>query len=71
MVWPLLFSDGQEQVLGGQPIDSMVHRSFQGKGMLRELACRCYGVCNENKIAEIAVMFGAPNRAAYAGNVGA
>jgi hypothetical protein len=68
MVWPMLFSDGQEQVLGGQPIDSMVHPSFQGKGMLRELACRCYELCNQNKLA---VMFGAPNRAAYAGNVGA
>ena len=68
MVWPMLFSDGQEQVLGGQPIDSMIHPSFQGKGMLRELACRCYELCNEKKFA---VMFGAPNRAAYTGNVGA
>jgi hypothetical protein len=49
MVWPMLFSDRQEQVLGGQPMDSMVHPSFQGKGMLRELACRCYQLCNENK----------------------
>ena len=68
MVWPMPFSDGQEQVLGGQPIDSMVHPNFQGKGMLRELACRCYELSNESKLA---VMFGAPNRAAYAGNVGA
>jgi GNAT superfamily N-acetyltransferase len=68
MVWPMLFSDGKEQVLGGQPIDSMVHPDFQGKGMLRELACRCYELCSESNLA---VMFGAPNRAAYAGNIGA
>lgn len=68
MVWPMPFPDGQEQVLGGQPIDSMVHPNFQGKGMLRELACRCCELSNESKLA---VMFGAPNRAAYAGNVGA
>jgi hypothetical protein len=68
MVWPMPFSDGQEQVMGGQPIDSMVHPNFQGKGMLRELACRCYELSNKGKLA---VMFGAPNRAAYAGNVGA
>ena len=68
MVWPMLLSDGREQVLGGQPIDSMVHPDFQGKGMLRELACRCYEFCSESKLA---VMFGAPNRAAYAGNIGA
>ncbi|MEK8125023.1 GNAT family N-acetyltransferase [Methylocystis sp. IM4] len=67
MVWPLLLSDGQSQVLGEQPIDSMVHPDFQGKGMLRELACRCYEICDGEKIS---VMFGAPNRAAYAGNIG-
>lgn len=68
MVWPIPLSDGQQQILGGQPIDSMVHPKFQGKGMLRELACRCYELCNERTIG---VMFGAPNRAAYSGNVGA
>ena len=67
-VWPMLLSDGVEEIMGGQPIDSMVHPNFQGKGMLRELACRCYELCSENKLA---LMFGAPNRAAYSGNVGA
>ncbi|MCQ4188714.1 GNAT family N-acetyltransferase, partial [Methylocystis suflitae] len=50
MVWPMLLSDGQERILGGQPIDSMVHPNFQGKGMLRELACRCYELCTERKL---------------------
>jgi hypothetical protein len=44
----------------------MVHPNFQGKGMLRELACRCYDLSNEGKLV---VMFGAPNKAAYAGNI--
>jgi hypothetical protein len=67
MVWPMPLSDGREQLLGGQPIDSMVHPAFQGKGMLRELAHRCYERCSGDKFT---VLFGAPNRAAYAGNVG-
>jgi len=68
MVWPVPLTDGRAEVLGGQPIDSMVHAGFQGRGMLRELGCRCYELCSQKNMS---VMFGAPNRAAYAGNVGA
>jgi GNAT superfamily N-acetyltransferase len=67
MVWPLPITDGKEEIVGGQPIDSMVHPDFQGKGLLRELGCRCYDLCQQ---LNMGVMFGAPNRAAYSGNVG-
>lgn len=67
MIWPMQFSDGRQQVLGGQSIDSMVHPLFQGKGLLLELAARCYQLCYESQLA---VMFGTPNRANYAGTVG-
>ncbi|MFZ1110073.1 MAG: GNAT family N-acetyltransferase [Rhodomicrobium sp.] len=68
MVWPVMLTDGQADFVCGQPIDSMVHPDFQGKGLLRELGNRCYEICSQEGIA---VMYGAPNKAAYAGNVGA
>lgn len=68
MVWPVMLTDGQVDVVCGQPIDSMVHPDFQGKGLLRELGNRCYDICSQKGFA---VMYGAPNKAAYAGNVGA
>jgi hypothetical protein len=67
MIWPMQFSDGRQQVLGGQSIDSMVHPMFQGKGLLLELASRCYDLCYQSQLD---VMFGTPNRANYAGTVG-
>jgi GNAT superfamily N-acetyltransferase len=67
MVWPVLLTAGVEVVIGGQPIDSMVHKEFQGRGLLRELGSRCYQECARRSIA---VMYGAPNRAALPGNVG-
>jgi hypothetical protein len=54
-------------VIGGQPIDSMVHRDFQGQGLLREMGSRCYQECVRRSIA---VLYGAPNKAALAGNLG-
>lgn len=67
MVWPIPLSDGSNVVLGGQPIDSMLDRSFQGQGLLRELGSRCYLECAKRGIG---VMYGAPNKAAIPGNVG-
>ena len=66
-VWPVPLTDGACTVIGGQPIDSMVHRDFQGRGLLREIGSRCYQECVRRSIT---VMYGAPNRAALAGNVG-
>ncbi|MBJ7533228.1 GNAT family N-acetyltransferase [Rhodomicrobium vannielii ATCC 17100] len=66
-VWPVPLTDGAKVVIGGQPIDSMVDGQFQGRGLLRELGRRCYQECARHSIA---VMYGAPNRAALAGNLG-
>jgi GNAT superfamily N-acetyltransferase len=66
-VWPVPLTDGGKVVIGGQPIDSMIDRQFQGRGVLRELGSRCYQECARHSIG---LMYGAPNRAALAGNVG-
>jgi GNAT superfamily N-acetyltransferase len=67
MVWPVPLSDGARIVSGAQPIDTMTHPEFQGKGILVRLGCECYRLCAESGVK---VMFGAPNKAAYSGNVG-
>ena len=67
MVWPLPLTDGKSLVSGAQPIDTMTDPDFQGRGLLGRMGCECYRLCAE---AGIKVMFGAPNRAAYPGNLG-
>jgi hypothetical protein len=67
MVWPLPLTDGKSLVSGAQPIDTMTDPEFQGRGLLGRMGCECYRLCAESGLK---VMFGAPNRAAYPGNLG-
>lgn len=67
MILPVSMSDGRSGLLGGQAIDSMIDPAFQGKGLFKTIASECYSYCAD---LGIHVLFGAPNKAAYRGNVG-
>ena len=63
-IWPATIKLRNEDLLGGQSMDTMTHPSYQGQGIFGELANACYELAGDKGYQ---ILYGFPNPLSYPG----